>query len=82
MRLRSDDLLNVVFPNGRPEHMEDYEYGCGMIASVAKGEGEVFCAGTTEWILGLMKNDYFTIKITKNVLDRYCGRKSDDQDQA
>ena len=35
------------------------------------GKGEVFTAGTCEWVNGLIESDVFTQRITKNVLDRF-----------
>ena len=33
--------------------------------------GEVFHAGTTNWVAGLIDKDPFVERITRNVLDRY-----------
>ena len=41
------------------------------MASFAKGAGEVFNAGTTEWAHGLAANDPFVTRITRNVLARF-----------
>ena len=48
--------------------------GSGMIVSFSKGRGEVFHAGTTEWIAGLIRRDKAVEKVTRNVLDRFLGR--------
>ena len=48
--------------------------GSAMIAVYKKGKGEVFNAGSSMWVNGLMKGDYFTQAITRNVLDRYLGQ--------
>jgi hypothetical protein len=56
--------------------MKDLEYGSGMVASFTRGQGEVFCAGSADWVVGLIKHDFFTEKITKNVLDVFSGRKT------
>jgi len=45
-----------------------------MVASFTKGAGEVFCAGTCEWVAGLIHHDEFTELITKNVLDKFSGK--------
>lgn len=57
-----------------PEYLRDREYGSGMVASFEKGNGEVFCAGTCEWVAGLIRRDEFTELITKNVLERFIGK--------
>jgi hypothetical protein len=36
-----------------------------------RGRGEVLTAATCEWVMGLKRNDFFTQKITRNVLDRF-----------
>ena len=45
--------------------------GCGMIVHFARGEGEVFHAGSCEWIAGLLREDPFVMQVTRNVLDRF-----------
>ena len=59
---------------GPPEYLKDRIYGSGMVVSFTRKEGEVFCAGTAEWVVGLMKKDFYTETITKNVLNRFLGR--------
>lgn len=60
---------------GPPEYLRDRQYGSGMIVSFSRKAGEVFCAGTAEWVVGLMRCDFYTETITKNVLDRFTGRR-------
>ncbi len=45
--------------------------GNGMIVTFPKGRGEVFHAGTCEWVAGLIESDPFVERITPNVLDRF-----------
>lgn len=45
--------------------------GSGMMVSFRKGKGEVFCAGTCEWVRGLIENEFYTQQITRNVFDRF-----------
>lgn len=52
------------------EELEKRRYGSGMIVSFTRGSGWVFCAGSTEWVCGLMQHDPFVEQITRNVLDR------------
>ena len=47
--------------------------GAAMIAVYKKGPGEVFNAGSSMWVNGLMRGDFYTQRITKNVLDEYLG---------
>jgi hypothetical protein len=45
-----------------------------MIVSMTRGQGEVFTAGSCEWLTGLARGDFCTQQITRNVLDRFLGR--------
>jgi hypothetical protein len=66
-------------------HMEEHEgvkhakYGAGMIASydrgVGPGDGTVFVAGTTDWVVGLQRRNWFVEKITRTVLEKLSGPK-------
>jgi len=42
-----------------------------MARVVSYGKGEVFNAGTACWVHGLLREDFFTQQITRNVLDRF-----------
>lgn len=45
--------------------------GSGMIVSCQRGAGQIFNAGTCEWVAGLKLNDADTTIITRNVLERF-----------
>jgi hypothetical protein len=45
--------------------------GAGMIVSLGLGRGEVFHAGSCEWVAGLAARDVMTETVTRNVLDRF-----------
>ena len=45
--------------------------GSGMIVSFRRGKGEVFNAGTTEWVAGLINDDAAVVQLTRNVLNRF-----------
>ena len=45
--------------------------GSGMIVSFSKGAGEVFHAGSVEWVAGLLRRDAQVERVTRNVLDRF-----------
>lgn len=45
--------------------------GSGMVVHFRRGMGEVFHAGTTEWVAGLLRGDTAVEKVTRNVLDRF-----------
>jgi hypothetical protein len=59
------------FGDDAPDSIEKGKYGSGMLVHMERGRGEVVCAGTCEWIMGLKRNDFFTTKITRTVLDRF-----------
>jgi len=45
-----------------------------MIVSFKKGLGEVFHAGSCEWVAGLLHHDPQVEKVTRNVLSRLLKR--------
>lgn len=51
--------------------IEATKRGCGMIVSFSKGRGEVFHAGTCDWVMGLARKDAAVMRVTRNVLDRF-----------
>ena len=54
------------------EAMEKRRRGSGMIVSFAKGRGQVFTAGTCEWVMGLARADRQVEQVTANVLNRFA----------
>jgi hypothetical protein len=52
------------------EQREKHLRGCGILAYMPKGSGEVATAAVNEWIIGLGK-DAFVDQITHNVLKRF-----------
>ena len=73
--LGDDDLrfaAEAVHGAATPEAMEKLRRGSGMIVNFRKGRGEVFTAGTCEWVAGLIDRDPFVERITRNVLERFC----------
>jgi hypothetical protein len=73
-------------------HLEEHEgvkhprYGAGMIAShdrgIGPGDGTVFVAGTTDWVVGLQRRNWFVERITRTVLDRLSGPRPSQPQQA
>lgn len=45
--------------------------GNAAIGVVTKGKGEIFTAGCSEWVSGLIKKDPIVERITRNVINRY-----------
>ena len=48
--------------------------GAGMIVHFARGAGEVFHAGSCEWVAALLRADPMVARVTANVLDHFLGR--------
>jgi hypothetical protein len=67
------DFLESLGENA-PEFLQDRRYGAGMIGAFTREHGEVFNAGTCEWVNGLIRRDWFTERITQNVLNRFAAR--------
>jgi len=63
-----------------PEAIDRHQYGCGVIVSFPKGKGEVFCAGASEWVSGLAKQDFYVQGVTRNVLDRFLRLQDEGSD--
>ena len=49
-------------------------YSNGRIVNFPRGKGEVFHAGSCEWVAGLKRRDAMVERVTANVLDRYLGK--------
>lgn len=47
----------------------------GMIVNFTRGKGEVFHAGSCEWVAGLLRQVSMVERVTRNVLDRYLGHR-------
>lgn len=56
------------------EALEQTQRGNGVIVSWRRGEGEIFCAATCEWVAGLLRHDHQVEQVTRNVLRRFLGR--------
>ena len=55
-----------------PQTLDKSLRGNGLIVSWRRGKGEVFTAGTCEWIMGLKRRDMQVEQLTRNVLSRFC----------
>jgi hypothetical protein len=47
--------------------------GAGMMVNFPMGKGEIFHAGTCEWVAGLLRQDPMVERVTANIMDRYLG---------
>ncbi|MCY4370529.1 MAG: hypothetical protein OXF41_14230, partial [bacterium] len=65
----------ALFGEDTPENRDKIRYGSAVITAMSKGDGEVFCAGTTEWCHALAQGDTQVETITRNVLDRFLGNR-------
>lgn len=69
-------VAETLYGEATEETVDRVSRGSGMIVTMPKGRGEVFHAGTTNWISGLIKRDPFVERITKNVLDKFTAERS------
>lgn len=67
-------IAETLYGEASDENLEKVRYSNGMIVNFPKGKGDVFHAGTCEWVAGLLRNDAMVERVTKNVLDRYLKR--------
>jgi hypothetical protein len=56
-----------------PAAVDRVKRGSGQIVHFHRGHGEVFHAGSCEWVAGLLRRDPMVERVTRNVLDRYLG---------
>ncbi|MEI2301273.1 N,N-dimethylformamidase beta subunit family domain-containing protein [Ensifer sp. MJa1] len=54
--------------------VERVKRGCGMIVNFPRGKGEVFHAGSCEWVAALKRGDAMVERVTANVLNHYLNR--------
>ena len=74
--LSSDDAelhAEILYGEITPETMGLAGRGSGMIVSFKRGRGEVFHAGSVEWVAGLLRKDPQVERVTRNVLSRFLG---------
>ncbi|KQY13745.1 N,N-dimethylformamidase beta subunit family domain-containing protein [Rhizobium sp. Root482] len=67
-------IAETLYGEASDENMEKVRYSNGMIVHFKRGEGEVFHAGTCEWVAGLKRRDPMVERVTANVLNRYLNR--------
>jgi hypothetical protein len=67
-------IAETLYGSASDENLEKVRYSNGMIVNFRHGKGEVFHAGTCEWVAGLLRQDAMVERVTRNVLDRYLGR--------
>jgi hypothetical protein len=64
-------LARTLLGKDGPEEVERIKRTNGMMVNFARGKGEVFHAGSCEWVAGLLRRDAMVEKVTRNVLDKY-----------
>ena len=64
-------LARTLLGKDGPEEVERIKRTNGMMVNFAKGKGEVFHAGSCEWVAGLLRRDAMVERVTKNVIDKY-----------
>ncbi len=67
-------IAETLYGEASDENMEKVRYSNGMIVNFRRGKGEVFHAGTCEWVAGLKRGDAMVERVTANVLNRYLNR--------
>jgi len=77
-RFLSDDdakfVAETLIGDGGDAAVERVKRGAGMIVHFTRGKGEVFHAGSCEWVAALSRRDALVELVTANVLRRYLGR--------
>ena len=70
-----ETLARIAYGRSDRVGIERLNRGNVVMASFGRGAGQVFNVGATEWAHGLAAGDPFVAVITKNVLDRFLGRR-------
>ena len=66
-------IAGVLLGDATEASVERVKRGSGMIVHFPRGRGEVFHAGSCEWVAGLLRRDPFVMQVTRNVLTRFLG---------
>ncbi|MEP9373577.1 N,N-dimethylformamidase beta subunit family domain-containing protein [Mesorhizobium sp. KR1-2] len=66
-------VAEIIEGNDGDEAVDRIKRGCGMIVNFSRGKGEVFHAGSCEWVAALKRRDAMVERVTANVLDKYLG---------
>jgi hypothetical protein len=64
-------VASTLYHDEGSEAVDKVKRGSGMIINFRRGKGEVFHAGSCEWVAGLLRADPMVELVTRNVLDRY-----------
>ena len=67
-------VAETLYGDPSDENLDKVKRSNGMIVNFMRGKGEVFHAGTCEWVAGLLRKDAMVEKVTANVLSRYLAR--------
>jgi hypothetical protein len=77
-RFLSDDdakfVAEILVGTGGDAAVDRVKRGAGMIVNFPRGRGEVFHAGSCEWVAALSRRDAMVERVTTNVLARYLTR--------
>ncbi|HXY98301.1 MAG TPA: N,N-dimethylformamidase beta subunit family domain-containing protein [Steroidobacteraceae bacterium] len=66
-------VAETLLGDGSDAAVDRVKRGAGMIVAFARGRGEVFHAGSCEWVAALMRRDPMVERVTRNVLTRHLG---------
>jgi hypothetical protein len=74
-RFLSDDdakfVAETLISDSGDAAVDRIKRGAGMIVNFMRGKGEVFHAGSCEWVAALLRRDAMVERVTENVLRRY-----------
>jgi hypothetical protein len=69
-------IAETLYGDASDENLEKVRYSNGMIVNFPRGKGEVFHAGSCEWVAGLLCRDAMVERVTANVLNRYLNKQA------
>lgn len=68
-------VADIIVGNDGDDAVDRVKRGCGMIVNFPRGKGEVFHAGSCEWVAALKRQDAMVERVTANVLGRYLSAR-------
>lgn len=64
-------VARTLVGNDEAASVDRVKRGAGMMVNFPMGQGEIFHAGSCEWVAGLLRRDPMVERVTANIMNRY-----------
>jgi hypothetical protein len=64
-------VARTLVGNDEAASVDRIKRGAGMMVNFPMGQGEIFHAGSCEWVAGLLRRDPMVERVTANIMNRY-----------